>query len=378
MAEYERNNRVLYVDDEKSLLSAFISLLRKEDIETHVLNDSTRIQNVLEQIGPFAVVFSDQRMPLMDGVGVLEVVARTHPSTLRVMMSGFSDFHELARAVNVAGLTSFISKPWKDGELIRFTRDCVERFNVEEEKSRLRQLLGDSYTHLQRLLDGSQSGNEPQELDSTEVVESLRREKVLMLKEIYHRVMNNLQVISSMLSLQAGRDADPAAQKALRRAVERIHAIAGLHGELYRSSDLSSIDFTAYLRSQVAQGGVVLRLGEIDLVVDGDSTAVGIDVAVPLGLMCQELISNALTHAFLGRQSGQVKVTIRSENGSGLSVEIADDGKGMGHNASAGENPHGLGLLLVDTLATQVGATIQRSDAAGTSYLIKLQLPGNQ
>jgi two-component sensor histidine kinase len=377
MTEYERNRKILYVDDEKGLLAAFISLLRKEDIETHVLHDSTRIQQVLEDTGPFAVVFSDQRMPVMDGVGVLEVVARLHPSTLRVMMSGFTDFQDLARAVNVAGLTSFIPKPWKDDELIRFARDCIERFNIAEEKARLRRLLGDSYRNLQLLLEGNPNGNEPQELVSTEVVAALRREKELMLKEIYHRVMNNLQVISSMLTLQAGRDADPAAQKALRRAVERIHAMARVHGGLYQSNDLSSIDFTRYLRSQLAQGDLFLPQNEIAWEVAGDSVVVGIDVAVPLGLVCHELISNALTHAFPGGQRGQVKVTIRSETEGGLSVEIADDGKGMGDIATGGGNSHGLGLLLVDALATQLGATIQMSSGAGTSYLIKLELPAN-
>ena len=91
MEPYKRNTRVLYVDDEQALLTVFGLLLRKEGVEIHTLQDPTQIGSMLDEHGPFAIVLSDQRMPGMDGVKVLEAVAHRHPSTVRVMVTGFVD-----------------------------------------------------------------------------------------------------------------------------------------------------------------------------------------------------------------------------------------------------------------------------------------------
>jgi len=158
MEQYRRNTKVLYVDDEAALLSAFKSLLRKEEVETHVLQDSTQIQSVLDKNGPFAVVFSDQRMPGLDGVGVLETVVKSHPTTIRVMVTGYSDHTDTMRAINIGGITSYIPKPWKDDHLRELTRECVERYNLAAENKHLLSELSVANKSLQELLDGTVAG----------------------------------------------------------------------------------------------------------------------------------------------------------------------------------------------------------------------------
>jgi response regulator RpfG family c-di-GMP phosphodiesterase len=155
MEEYQRNSKVLYVDDEEALLISFKSLFRKEPVEIHVLQDSTQIEAVLEREGPFAVVFSDQRMPKLDGVGVLEAVARHHPLTVRALITGYADLSDTLRAINLAGITSYIPKPWKDDQLRSMLREFVDRYNLAGQNQFLLAALQEANNSLHELLDGT-------------------------------------------------------------------------------------------------------------------------------------------------------------------------------------------------------------------------------
>jgi len=155
MGTYTPVKRILYVDDEPALLSAFTSLMRKEDVTTHVLQDSNCIEQVLVSDGPFAVVFSDQRMPGLDGVGVLEAAGRIHPATVRVMVTGFSEHLDTTRAINIGGIAHYVAKPWKDDELRRLTSDCIERYNLAQEKQFLTEELAAANIALNDMLDGT-------------------------------------------------------------------------------------------------------------------------------------------------------------------------------------------------------------------------------
>lgn len=158
MEAYQRNNRILYVDDEGALLSAFTALLRKEPVELVTLQDSTKIEQVLAEKGPFAVVFSDQRMPGLDGVGVLEAASRVHPASIRVMITGFADHNDTLRAINIGGITSYIAKPWNDDQLKALVRESVHRYNLAGENTYLLEALKVANGSLKEALDGTVAG----------------------------------------------------------------------------------------------------------------------------------------------------------------------------------------------------------------------------
>jgi response regulator RpfG family c-di-GMP phosphodiesterase len=158
MEAYQRNNRILYVDDEGALLSAFTALLRKEAVDLVTLQDSTRIEQVLAEKGPFAAVFSDQRMPGLDGVGVLEAAARVHPASIRVMITGFADHNDTMRAINIGGITSYIAKPWNDDQLKALVRESVYRYNLASENTYLLEALKVANGMLKETLDGTVTG----------------------------------------------------------------------------------------------------------------------------------------------------------------------------------------------------------------------------
>lgn len=195
MELYQRNNKVLYVDDEEALLSAFKSLLRKEGVETHLLQDSTQIGQVLEKDGPFAVVFSDQRMPGLDGVGVLEAVARSSPLTVRVMVTGYADHNDTLRAINIAGITLYIPKPWKDEQLRSMLRDCVDRYNLAGHNHYLLAALQVANDSLRELLDGTVAGTVRLLGDMIEAVNpdaASRRNRIRQLGKAYLGLLTDL------------------------------------------------------------------------------------------------------------------------------------------------------------------------------------------
>jgi response regulator RpfG family c-di-GMP phosphodiesterase len=153
--EYTANTKVLYVDDEVNLLSSFTSLMRKEKIQVFTLNTSNTIDDVLLKDGPFAVVLSDQRMPGLDGVAVLERVAMQSESTERILVTGFSDHADTTRAINLGGITRYVPKPWNDEDLKKIVRDGVARYNLKGHNRYLLGVISSKNHELVELLDGT-------------------------------------------------------------------------------------------------------------------------------------------------------------------------------------------------------------------------------
>lgn len=149
------NNRILYVDDEENLLHSFRSMMRKDHLDIHLLAHSEQIDSVLEEHGPFAVVLSDQRMPVMDGVAVLEKTGLSSPETIRILMTGYADFEDTKRAINTAGISHYIQKPWNDESLRSLVNDAVSRYNLVHENKLLSAQILARNTELTELLDGT-------------------------------------------------------------------------------------------------------------------------------------------------------------------------------------------------------------------------------
>ena len=369
MEPYKRNTRVLYVDDEQPLLTVFGLLLRKEGVEVHTLQDPTQIDAMLDAHGPFAIVLSDQRMPGMDGVKVLEAVAHRHPATVRVMVTGFVDHADTTRAINVAGIASYIAKPWNDAQLRKLIHESVDRFNLTEEKAFVAHQLESSHESLAALLMQATNGELHERRDAVDLVASLVREKELMLKEIHHRVKNNLQIISSVLNLQAMGITSAAVRAPFARATGRIRSMAMVHEALYKSEDLGSIDFERYLEGLTGEISAIFNMDHVAWHVSGEKVALGIDLAVPLGMIAHELITNAFMHAFWGREKGTVAVSIIRGDAGGLTLCIEDDGTGRSRTKPA---PSGMGLTLVSALVEDLGATLSCTEQEGTRYRIDL------
>lgn len=207
------------------------------------------------------------------------------------------------------------------------------------------------------------------------LIERALGEKEALLKEIHHRVKNNLQVISSILNMQSRASASPEMLSVIQEGQSRVKAMALIHQKLYQTEKLSEIDFREYAEEllehlssifQGTSGKEILRK------VTGSDIKLDIDVAIPLGLILNELISNAYKYAFEGREQGQISVELKRTTEGNLQLEVADNGNGLPVDFDL-EKAKSLGLKLVNILTRQLNGQLSFQSVAGAQFSIVIQ-----
>jgi PAS domain S-box-containing protein len=213
--------------------------------------------------------------------------------------------------------------------------------------------------------------------DTTErrrMEEALRasvREKEVLIKEVHHRVKNNMQIISSILSLQSGSIKDPAARECLGECQNRIRSMALVHEKLYRSGNLSRIDFAEYLRSLSAALFHSCRTDADRVRLDFKASDVSLDVntAIPCGLIANELILNALKHGFPAGSTGTLRIGLDDLGEGRYRMVVADDGVGFPEDLDF-RMTESLGLQLITLLVDQLEGTIELDKTGGTAFTV--------
>lgn len=201
----------------------------------------------------------------------------------------------------------------------------------------------------------------------TEALASALREREVLLSEIHHRVKNNLQLLSSMLSLQA-RTASPETQHALAEGQRRIDSIALVHEQLYGSRNLSAVNLARYTEALIPELCRASGVGErVAVALELADVELGPERAIPCGLVLSELVTNAFKHAFPGERSGTLQVAIEKLPASKLRLTVKDDGIGLDREFPP-RREGSLGLDLVAIFAKQLDAEIVVERAAGTSF----------
>ncbi len=197
------------------------------------------------------------------------------------------------------------------------------------------------------------------------------REKEVLLKEIHHRVKNNLQVVSSLLNLQSTSLRDPHVLALFKDSQNRIQSMALVHEMLYQSQNLSSISFRSYLDNLIGRiRGSYGTSSPVALQLDADEAIVGIDTAIPCALLVNELVANALEHAFPDGRGGTVHVGLRAEADGSFTLRVSDDGIGLPASIDL-ESVESLGLRLVQALTRQLEGTLDFSRDGGTTCTIR-------
>jgi PAS domain S-box-containing protein len=206
--------------------------------------------------------------------------------------------------------------------------------------------------------------------ERTDQINASLEEKVVLLREIHHRVKNNLQIIISLLKLQSRYMTDENTVAAFRECQNRVMAMSLVHEKLYQSEDISKIDLGSYVRFL---GNSLFqffgRSGKgVTFTTDIKNISLDINTAIPVGLMINELVSNSLKYAFPQGRTGEISVTIRQENHT-LSIQFADNGVGIPADFDW-RNAKSLGLRLVTSLVEQLFGTIELDRTAGTTFNI--------
>jgi two-component sensor histidine kinase len=280
-------------------------------------------------------------MPRLDGFGLLRALradarARSVPVILLSARAG-----EESRVEGMAaGADDYLIKPFS-------TRELIARVDAHLKMARLR-------------AEGEQA------LRASEAaLRGALAEREALLKELHHRVKNNLQVIMSLLEMQANNSGHPQTLSSLAEAGSRVGAIASMHELLYQSDSVSQIDLSRYTRRLAAHLVSFYRKDSVNVSVVGDGITVDLARAVPLGLLLNELVSNACKHAFPGHTAGRLDIRLNEADGR-IHVQVKDTGAGLptgvSHRTSAT-----LGLQLVHMLAEQLGGDVSFESAGGTT-----------
>lgn len=208
------------------------------------------------------------------------------------------------------------------------------------------------------------------------IIEISLTEKETLLKEIHHRVKNNLQIISSLLNLQANRTDDENLKRIMNEAKNRISSMALIHQKIYQSGNLSSVDFQAYIEqmAQSIDANFNHEKKNITQQINTHGISLDIDTSIPLGLIINELLTNSYKYAFAGRNSGTITISLREKNAEELELHMADDGKGLPENFDPA-TLNSLGLKLVKGLASQVKGTVRFESNKGTHCFIDFKKP---
>jgi two-component sensor histidine kinase len=226
-----------------------------------------------------------------------------------------------------------------------------------------------------------------------EAEESLTKVEEIRKKEIHHRIKNNLQVISSLLELQAERFEEKEVLEAFHESKNRVIAMAIIHEELYQSKNNETLDFSAYLQKLTSLlRSYTLRKDDVKIKLDTEETFLGMDTAVPLGIIINELVTNSLKHAFPPGTRGEIRIqlsrTEENEDNKNINTSVdiidskssvdkinqynlivSDNGLGFPENVDF-RNTRSLGLQLVNILVEQLEGTIELEIGAGAVFKI--------
>lgn len=220
------------------------------------------------------------------------------------------------------------------------------------------------------------SGEDEALVIARDITEKKQQEEVrrrgLLLKEVHHRVKNNLQVVSGLLYLQSKRVSDTSTVEMFKESSNRIQSMSLIHQKLYQSNDATTIDFSGFVRDLVS--ALLHSYGTdrsaVRVVMDVDRTGLGMDCAVPCGLIINELVSNSFKHAFPGGRRGEVRIAMSRHEGDRITLVVSDNGIGLQQDLDI-LNAESLGLQLVVTLVDQLRGAITLDRDGGTKFSVE-------
>jgi two-component sensor histidine kinase len=276
-----------------------------------------------------------------------------------------------ARTVHEEGLarhSATLSASWREARILLLTA-CLMAVVFAWLVGMSNRLLNESREHAGQLARAKKE-LEQMNKDLRETMLS-KEEKEIMIKEIHHRVKNNLQIVKSLIRFQMDQVSDPKVVELFNECVNRVSAMALVHEQTYLSKDLANIDVSTYLSHltrDLCQAYTIDTRLELDIRINVPK--LGVDTLIPLGLLINEILSNSLKYAFKGRPSGTIFVHLNGGEGNLLHLRIGDDGVGLA-DRKRWQQPQSLGMELIHTLSDQLDARIDLEQGPGTVYVLE-------
>ena len=388
----ERKAAVLIVDDDESTCKSLSLIFKKKgyDIETAGTGEEA-VKKAQKRF--FNVVLLDIKLPDMKGIELLAPLKKIHPDMVMIMVTAYASLETALSALN-KGASFYITKPLNIDEVLSLIRESLEkqrlvlenrqllrevqrelaeRKRAEKEltqhRSQLEEMVKERTSKLEKANEELQNEITERKRAEEKIKASLK-EKELLLKEIHHRVKNNMQIIASMLSIQEIQIKDKSALQVFRESRNRVRTMALIHEKLYQSEDLARIDFSGYARSLATDLFATYNVTSDSIKLNLHVENVYLDIinAIPCGLIINELVSNSLKYAFPERQPGEITIDFRCENDVYYLI-VGDNGVGFPKYLDFRKS-ESLGLQLVRLLTKKVNGTIEIDKEKGTFFKI--------
>jgi two-component sensor histidine kinase len=338
---------ILYIDDDLGICRLVAKDLARHDIQVTVAQNGSDGLRLARETH-FDVVGLDHFMPGENGLQILSDLGALPNAPAVIYVTGSEDIN-IAVAALKAGASDFVVKDLQGSFL-----------------TLLRKAIGSAVTQSQ--LRHAKEKAEAEILAANERLEKLAAKQSVLLHEMNHRIGNSLQLITSMIRLQAAATPDPDAKNVLRQAAERVIAVAQVHQRLYTSDDIQYVQMQPYLEKLLEDQQLAARDRGCELHVEIEDVKLSTDRAISVGIIVTELVTNSLKYAY-PTAGGPIRVTLAPFSTDALTLAVEDDG--VGHNTSAhpgGVDAQGTGVgsRIVDAMAKSLGARInQASEGAG-------------
>jgi two-component sensor histidine kinase/CheY-like chemotaxis protein len=340
--------RILVVEDNPGDVRLLQEMFSGERPGSYELVHMPRLGLALNHLakGEVDIVLLDLGLPDGDGMEIVRRVRTVAPHVPLVVLTGRDDDSVVAEAMLEGAQDYLVKGQIEQRALPRALRHAIERFSL--------------------LTKAAQANIE---------LERRVKEKDILLGEIHHRVKNSLQVVSSLLSLEAARIQDATVIEMLQTTQNRIRSMALIHQTLYQSKDFARVDFHAFLRSFVPTlvQSFSIHPERVEVNFHVAEVRLPIDAAIPCGLIVNELVSNALKHAFRGEMTGKIEIDFAHDSNKHAVLSVSDDGVGIPEDFNF-ERSESLGIQLVYLLAGQISGTVKVERKNPTRFVIRFPL----
>lgn len=334
---------ILYIDDDPALVRLAQRVLgRRGYAVEHVTTGEEGLTRLMR--GNIDVVILDHHLPTGTGMDVLARLGAWELAPPVVYVTGSADTRIAVNALK-AGAADYVPKTVAD-EFLELLASAVEQALVQARLER-------------------------EKATAEREVREARDRAEILLGEVNHRVANSLALVAALVRMQASAIDDTAARNALEETQTRISAIAGIHRRLYTSEDVRFVEIDEYLRGLIEELRVSMKAsGTFDIRLDVEHLAVPTDKAVSIGVIVNELVTNACKYAYYGKPTGQIRVGFRRDGGNTALLAVEDDGVGWdGEGLPRGT---GLGSRIVKAMAGNLGSSLQYANS-GRGTQVKLQ-----
>lgn len=383
--------KLLTIEDEEFVRESIVAYFEDSGFDVISAENGEEGLAVFYEHSP-DIVLTDLRMPRLSGFDVVKKIHETNPEVPVVVVSGTGVIQDSIEAIRM-GAWDYVTKPISDMAVLEhIVNKVLERADLKKAQENYHHYLEEEVA--KRTKELNEELNRRIEIESElrdknvkliESESSLKEhqaqmqasleEKTILLKEIHHRVKNNLQVMASIINLQTSTVSEQGVKDIFLSLQARIQSMASVHEALYNSENLAKINIESYVRNMVSSLMQIYPLaqGTVEVNYEIADIELGIDIAVPCGLILNELLTNSMKYAFKPGEPGRVDVNFSYEEAEDKYIMLVrDDGCGISEDFDIKKSAS-LGMTLVDALLTQLGAQYTLDTKQGTCWRISFK-----